>query len=72
MTERVDARGLSCPQPVLMAISKMREVDSGEIEVLVDNATSKENVTRAGQKSGWELAEINEEGEEYRLLFKRA
>jgi TusA-related sulfurtransferase len=55
-----------------MAISKMRELESGEIEVLVDNATSKENVTRAGQKSGWELAEIKEEGEEYRLLFKRA
>lgn len=47
MSEKVDARGLSCPQPVLMALSKMKELGTGEIEILVDNDVSRE--TSAGR-----------------------
>jgi tRNA 2-thiouridine synthesizing protein A len=72
MSEKVDARGLSCPQPVLLALSKMREMKGGEIEVLVDNEVSKENVSRAASKEGWELAEVREEVEEYHLVLRRA
>ncbi|MFH0825025.1 MAG: sulfurtransferase TusA family protein [Pseudomonadota bacterium] len=72
MEGKVDARGLSCPQPVLMALSKMREMKTGELEVLVDNEVSKENVGRAAAKEGWELADIREEAEEYRLLLRRS
>jgi len=71
MAEKVDARGLSCPQPVLMALSKMRDMKNGELEVLVDNEVSKENVSRAASKEGWELAQIREEAEEYHLLLRR-
>ena len=42
----VDARGLSCPEPVLAAKKAIEGLASGTIEVLVDTATSKENVTR--------------------------
>jgi len=72
MAEKVDARGFSCPQPVLMALSKMREMKSGELEVLVDNEVSKENVSRAALKEGWKLAEIRDEAEEYHLLLRRS
>jgi tRNA 2-thiouridine synthesizing protein A len=72
MAEKVDARGFSCPQPVLMALSKMREMKTGELEVLVDNEVSKENVTRAATKEGWELAEIRDEAEECHLLLRRS
>lgn len=72
MAEKVDARGFSCPQPVLMALSKMREMKSGELEVLVDNEVSKENVSRAASKEGWELVEILVEAEEYHLLLRRS
>ncbi len=71
MPETVDARGLSCPQPVLMALSKMREVTSGQIEVMVDNEVSKENVTRAAAREGWEVAQVREESDEYRLILKK-
>jgi TusA-related sulfurtransferase len=71
MEQRVDARGLSCPQPVLMALSKMREMQSGEFEILVDNEVSKENVCRAASKEGWDVADVREESDEYRLLVKR-
>ena len=41
----IDARGLSCPEPVVLTRNAMM---SGEAayEVIVDNNTSKENVTR--------------------------
>ncbi len=71
MPEIVDASGLSCPQPVLMASDKMKELKKGEIEVLVDTDTSKENVSRAAESQGWEVAEVTESGTGYRILIKK-
>ena len=71
MAEMVDARGLSCPQPVLLTLTKIKEMSSGEIEVVVDNEVSRENVSRAATNAGWQLAEEKEENEEFHLVFKR-
>jgi tRNA 2-thiouridine synthesizing protein A len=71
MPDKVDARGLSCPQPVLLAVSKMKQVQSGEIEVLVDNEVSLENVTRAAKSQGWELTEVVTDSSDYHLYLKR-
>ena len=40
--ERVDARGLSCPEPVILT-RKALLGGAKEYEVLVDNVTSREN-----------------------------
>lgn len=47
----VDARGLSCPQPVIQA---GKAIDAGEfpIQVLVDTVTAQENVRRMALKTG--------------------
>ncbi len=71
MAEIVDARGLSCPQPVLMTLTKIKELSSGEFEVVVDNEVSRENVSRAATNAGWQLAQEREENEEFHLVFKR-
>jgi tRNA 2-thiouridine synthesizing protein A len=71
MTEIIDARGLSCPQPVLLTLSKMRELGTGEFTVLIDNETSRENVTRAARNQGWEISESDNEAQEFRLILKR-
>ena len=42
----VDARGLSCPEPVLLAKKAIDGLAGGTIEVLVDTATGMENVSR--------------------------
>jgi tRNA 2-thiouridine synthesizing protein A len=42
----VDARGLSCPEPVLLAKKAIEQLVGGTIEVLVDTATGMENVSR--------------------------
>jgi tRNA 2-thiouridine synthesizing protein A len=71
MAEIVDARGLSCPQPVLLALSKMKELGKGEIMVLIDDETSRQNVTRAARNQGWEISEDNAETDDVRLLLTR-
>ncbi len=52
-TKTVDARGLSCPQPVVEAKKVLDKVSGGRIEILVDTVTSRENVLRFGRNAGW-------------------
>ena len=71
MAEIVDASGLSCPQPVLMTLNKIKALGQGEIEILVDTDTSKENVSRAAESQGWEVSEVSESDTGYRVLIKK-
>lgn len=71
MSTIIDARGLSCPQPVLMTLEGIKTLTKGEIEVLVDTDTSKENVSRAAESRQWQVQEILEEGEGYRIKIKK-
>ncbi|NDY57694.1 preprotein translocase subunit TatB [Desulfovibrio sulfodismutans] len=67
MEKTIDARGLSCPQPVLDTLSAIAAMGSGKLTVLVDTEASKENVSRAIQAKGWRLDAVAEDGGEYRL-----
>jgi len=67
----VDARGLSCPQPVLMTLGEIKKLGKGEIEVLVDTDTSNENVSRAAESQGWKVQDIRGEGEGYRIEIRK-
>lgn len=42
----IDARGLQCPQPVIMTKKALEEISSGEVVTIVDNVTARENVSR--------------------------
>jgi len=68
----VDAGGLSCPQPVLMTLNKIKEVKKGEILVMVDTDTSRENVSRAAESQGWEVADIQQKETGYQLTIRKA
>lgn len=49
--KKVDARGLSCPQPVVLVDRAIADGHS-DIEVWVDNEVSCENVLRISNKRG--------------------
>ena len=49
----VDARGLSCPQPVIETKKALDKMSAGVAEILVDTVTSRENVIRFAQHAGW-------------------
>ena len=51
----VDARGYSCPTPVIMVQKAVRNGAPETQEVLVDNQCSVENVTRFGRSAGYEV-----------------
>ena len=71
MSKTVDARGLSCPQPVLMTLDEIKSAAKGEIVVLVDTDTAKENVSRAADSQGWTVKEVQSEGEGYRMIIAK-
>ncbi len=63
MSEKIDARGLSCPQPVVLVKKAIDRLGKGEIEVWVDTVTSKENVSRLARNAGFQVTEQEKEGE---------
>lgn len=69
MSNIVDARGLSCPQPVIMTLNRIKEMEKGHIEVLVDTDTSRENVSRAATSKGWDVKDVQPDGQGYRLIL---
>jgi TusA-related sulfurtransferase len=71
MAATIDARGLSCPQPVIMTLDEIKKGSDKEIIVLVDTDTSKENVTRAAESQGCKVGEVSPEGEGYRVTLTK-
>lgn len=65
----LDARGLSCPEPVIMIRKAMMSRDS-QYEMIVDNPTSKENVMRYAEHQGYQVS-ITESNGEYTLRMKK-
>ena len=69
MTE-VDARGLSCPIPVVKTKQAMESNPSDEIIVLINSNVAKENVTRLAESKKYSIEVETIAKEEYKLLLK--
>jgi len=69
MAHKVDARGFSCPQPVILTRNAIKVADF-PIEVLVENVTSRENVRRAAEKLGCTV-QVEEMGDEFKLTLTK-
>ena len=50
--KEVDARGLACPQPVVLTKKALDETPEGEILVLVDTENARDNVVRLAESQG--------------------
>jgi TusA-related sulfurtransferase len=71
MAKTIDARGLSCPQPVLMTLDEIKMGKADEIVVMVDNDASKENVSRTASSRGWIVAGIEEKDGVFNLKIRK-
>ena len=67
MTE-VDARGFSCPVPVVKTKRAMESNPEEELTVLVETAVAKENVTRLAESKGYAIKVEDVEGEYHLVL----
>jgi tRNA 2-thiouridine synthesizing protein A len=70
MTANVDARRLSCPQPVILTRKALQDAAGGEVVVLVDTMAQVYNCTRAAEKLGWQ-ATYEQQGEVFALTLRK-
>ncbi|MDS1003690.1 sulfurtransferase TusA family protein [Clostridium sp. FAM 1755] len=66
---QIDARGVSCPQPVLMT-KKALENNKEGIDVIVDNMTARGNVERFMKNSGYKVT-IKEKEDDFILSARK-
>ena len=64
----VDARGLSCPQPVVLTMEALKK-NAEAYEILVDNQTALNNVSRFAKNAG-KTVSFTESGEDYIIEVK--
>ena len=66
----VDARGYSCPMPVIMVQKAVKNGAPDMLEVMVDNRCSLENVTRFANNQGYKVVS-SQEGEDFKLVLTK-
>jgi len=65
----IDARGYSCPQPVLMFMKAIKSGSENEVIVMVDTDASKENVSRAAESKKYKVTDIRQQKDEYQITI---
>ncbi len=65
----VDARGYSCPEPLLMATAALKEHPGEPIRVLVSTTNSRDNVSNAARKHGRTVT-VNQIGYDFELVLE--
>lgn len=70
MKKHVDARGLSCPEPVLLTRQVLQDQVIQEITVLVDNKVAVENITRIAENSNCQVKVTKQDSDFMLTLIK--
>ena len=63
----VNAKGLDCPQPVVMTKNALGEMQKGEVVVTVDSEVARENVKRMAESEGCSVAVEDQGGDVFSL-----
>ena len=72
VSQRIDARGLSCPMPIVKTAQAIRTVASGVlIEVLSTDAGSVKDFAAWSRTTGHEIVEQSVDGGVYRFVLRR-
>ena len=66
----LDARGLACPQPVILTRKALAEGGFSELEVIVNTSSGRENVARFAGHAGCTIGSIEESSEETRIVIQ--
>ncbi len=72
VTKVVDAKGLSCPMPVLLARRAVDEVEAGNvIRIEATDAGSKSDIPSWTRDMGYEMLESETEGPIYTFTIRK-
>lgn len=67
----IDARGMSCPLPVVMVQKEVKKNAPKKLEVQVDAMVCVENITRYAENGGYEVQIEPKDGEFILTLTKK-
>ena len=68
--KEIDALGLLCPRPVILAKKLIKEENPAEFTVLVDNEIATENLSKMADQLGYDT-KVEKEDKVYRVEFKK-
>jgi tRNA 2-thiouridine synthesizing protein A len=70
--QRVDAKGLSCPMPIVKTAQAVKTMASGQVlEVLATDAGSVKDFAAWSKTTGHELLESTFDGAVYRFVIRK-
>ncbi len=68
--KEIDARGLTCPHPVIETDKVLRGLKKGTVVTIVDNAAARDNVKRLAEGTGCAVS-IEKKGDDYYLVITK-
>ena len=68
--KEIDALGLLCPRPVILAKKLIKEENPKEFAVLVDNEIATENLSKMADQLGYDT-EVEKGDKVYKVKFKK-
>ena len=66
----IDARGLSCPMPVVMVQNEVKKSSPNELKIQVDSMVCVENITRYANSQKYDV-EVEKKDGEFELTLKK-
>lgn len=70
MDNIIDARGRSCPEPVIMTKTAIDKNPKDNFQVLVDTHVAVENITRFAASKGYTI-NVENSNEEFKINLKK-
>lgn len=70
MEHIVDARGLNCPQPVILTKRVMDKGEADRLVTIVNQTAALENVTKLARSQGYEVEVEDKEGDYYITMIR--
>lgn len=70
MDNIIDARGRSCPEPVIMIKSAIDASSNNQFTILVDTNVAVENITRFAKSSKFNVT-VDENNEDFKISLKK-
>ncbi len=64
----LDAKGLSCPEPLMMAVEAIEAHPGEKVRIEVDSAAPRDNISRMARRRGLEV-QVTEDGDVYTLII---
>lgn len=70
MNQEIDARGLACPKPVIMAKKALDAIISGEIITIVDNENAVDNIRTMVANSNYDI-NVEQKNNDYYIRINK-